>query len=283
MSEAFEKYQRLLSSAVNNLSRAFYDQYVETNAKFRAKAGLKVTIVREALGECCSWCSDLAGVYSYDNAPDDIYARHRDCSCVVSTRTEKGTWQDAWSRKEYKSYRENRIAKEQEILEGNSLKNIQTKTKVLENPPKYRNVYPEYIRNSSPGKGALKREFRYNDIDNKAEIRVATLIHEKFGGNITLLKADEKNRISRPDYRWNGKLWDLKTPKGLNGVSKRLQKGLKQIENKPGGVIIDLDAGGIPIEKAIKTINGRMKMSGKFTTDIMLIKNGSIAKIVRYY
>ena len=98
-----------------------------------------------------------------------------------------------------------------------------------------------------------------------------------------MLKADDKNRISRPDYRWNGKLWDLKTPKGLNGVSKRLQKGLKQIENKPGGVIIDLDAGGIPIEKAIKTINGRMKMSGKFTTDIMLIKNGSIAKIVRYY
>lgn len=283
MNEAFGKIQRLLNSATKNISQAFYDQYVETNAKIRAKAGLKVTIVRESLGECCSWCSDLAGVYSYENAPDDIYARHRDCNCVVSTKTEKGTWQDAWNKKEYNSYRENRIAREQEILEGNSLKNIQAKTKVFDNPPKKRNVYPEYIRNSSPGKGTLKKEFRYNVANNENEIRVATLIQEKLGGNITLLKADDKNRISRPDYRWNGKLWDLKTPKGLNGVSKRLQKGLRQIENEPGGVIIDLDAGGIPIEKAIKIIDGRMKISGKFTTDIILLKNRNIAKIIRYY
>lgn len=117
MSEAFEKFSRLLDSGVRNISQSFYDQYVEVNAKFRAKAGLKVTIVRESLGECCSWCSDLAGTYSYENAPDDIYARHRDCNCVVSTKTEKGTWQDAWSKKEYKTFRENRIAREQEIIE----------------------------------------------------------------------------------------------------------------------------------------------------------------------
>lgn len=111
-----DKFVNLLGSGVRNISQAFYDSFVETNAKFRAKAGLKMTIVRESIGECCSWCSDLAGTYSYDHAPDDIYARHRDCNCVVSTRTEKGTWQDAYSRKEYKTFRENRIAREQDII-----------------------------------------------------------------------------------------------------------------------------------------------------------------------
>ena len=111
-----DKFENLLGSGIRNIAQSFYDSFVEVNAKFRAKAGLKVTIVRESLGECCSWCSDLAGTYSYDNAPDDVYARHKGCNCVVSTKTEKGTWQDAHSRKEYKTYRENRIAREQEIL-----------------------------------------------------------------------------------------------------------------------------------------------------------------------
>ncbi len=126
MSEAFEKFGRLLDSGVRNLSQSFYDHYVEANAKFRSKAGLKVTIVREALGECCDWCSDLAGIYSYDNAPDDIYARHRDCNCIVSTKTEKGTWQDAWNKKEYNTYRENRIARAEE-LEGYQISSFQRK------------------------------------------------------------------------------------------------------------------------------------------------------------
>lgn len=127
MSEAFEKFGRLLDSGVRNLSQSFYDHYVEANAKFRSKAGLKVTIVREALGECCDWCSDLAGIYSYENAPDEIYARHRDCNCIVSTKTEKGTWQDAWSRKEYNSFKENRIEREQEIINENKLNNNRQK------------------------------------------------------------------------------------------------------------------------------------------------------------
>ena len=110
-----EKFVNFLESGIRNISQSFYDRFVEKNAKFRSEAGLKVTIVREALGECCSWCSDLEGVYSYDTAPDDIYARHRECNCVVSTKTEKGTWQDAHSKREYDTFRENRIAIEKEL------------------------------------------------------------------------------------------------------------------------------------------------------------------------
>lgn len=115
MGQKFEEAMRLLDSGTRNIVQSSYDDFCKQNTEFRAKAGLEVVIIREAMGECCSWCSDLEGVYTYDTAPDDVYARHRECNCVVSTRTKKGTFQDAWSKKEYNTYRENRIARAEEI------------------------------------------------------------------------------------------------------------------------------------------------------------------------
>ena len=115
MGKKFDEMLRLMDSGTRNIVQSANDEYCKKNAEFRAKAGLEVLIIRESLGECCSWCSDLEGVYTYDTAPDDVYARHRDCNCVVSTKTKKGTFQDAWSKKEYKTYRENRIARAKEI------------------------------------------------------------------------------------------------------------------------------------------------------------------------
>lgn len=116
MSENYDIFRRFLESGTKNFIQSAYDQFAEENAKFREKAGLKTIIVREAIGECCSWCSDLAGTYyGYEDAPDEIFARHKDCNCVVSVRTEKGKWQDAHTKKEYNSYRENRIARAEEM------------------------------------------------------------------------------------------------------------------------------------------------------------------------
>lgn len=115
MGQKFDEAMWLLDSGTRNIVQSSYDDFCKKNTEFRAKAGLEVTIIREAMGECCSWCSDLEGVYTYDTAPDDVYARHRECNCVVSTRTKKGTFQDAWSKKEYNTYRENRIARAEEI------------------------------------------------------------------------------------------------------------------------------------------------------------------------
>lgn len=115
MSDGAGKYRRLLSAAADNISNAFYDAYVEVNCRFRSTAGLKVTVIREELGDCCNWCKDLAGIYSYDSAPKEVFARHLNCKCMVTTRTEKGKYQDVWSRKEYQSHREARKAREDEI------------------------------------------------------------------------------------------------------------------------------------------------------------------------
>lgn len=111
------KYENLLDSGTRNIIQSFYDNFAKDNASFRRKSGMKVTVIREALADCCDWCMDLEGVYDYETAPNDVWARHLDCKCMVVTKTERGTYQDAWSRKEYASQREARIAREQEILE----------------------------------------------------------------------------------------------------------------------------------------------------------------------
>lgn len=104
-----------LYNAIANISQSFYDKYVEVNARFRARSGVKTVIVRRELGKCCNWCSQLAGIYNYGEAPDDIYSRHDNCRCMVTVRYEKGTYEDVWSKKEYASQRNARISKEIEL------------------------------------------------------------------------------------------------------------------------------------------------------------------------
>lgn len=76
-----ETIQRRARNAVENVAKSFYDNYVKANAEFRSKAGIKCYIVREASGDCCEWCSSLAGRYVYGEEPDDVYHRHNNCPC----------------------------------------------------------------------------------------------------------------------------------------------------------------------------------------------------------
>lgn len=97
-----EKAIRWLGEPIINNSEAFFDDYVRANAEFRTNVGLKATITRSVMGGCCKWCEDLAGTYDYDNAPDEIYARHEFCRCTVTYQSQK-TSQNVWSKKTWES------------------------------------------------------------------------------------------------------------------------------------------------------------------------------------
>jgi len=89
---------------VNN-SEAFFDDFVKENADFRNGAGLKTKISRVAEATCCKWCEELEGTWDYGDAPEDIYRRHEFCRCVVTVTSER-TSQNAWSKKQWESSRE---------------------------------------------------------------------------------------------------------------------------------------------------------------------------------
>lgn len=91
-----------LIEPVINVSEAFFDDYIDANARFRNNVGLKATITRKVAGNCCDWCAAMAGTYDYDKAPDDIYKRHQFCRCTVTYQSEK-TSQNVWTKRKWES------------------------------------------------------------------------------------------------------------------------------------------------------------------------------------
>jgi len=90
-----EAIKELLGEPISNTSQHMFDDFVKTNADFRAKAGLKETIERVETGKCCEWCSRLAGTYPYpEGTPKDVFRRHKRCKCIVTHHSTKGVVQD---------------------------------------------------------------------------------------------------------------------------------------------------------------------------------------------
>jgi hypothetical protein len=108
------KARNLLSSGVTNVAQSFYDNFVQSNAELRASAGVRAVIIRRVNRPCCDWCKSLEGRYDIDDAPDNIYSRHKDCDCTVVCYDEKG-YTDAWSKKVYQTEQEARKANAREI------------------------------------------------------------------------------------------------------------------------------------------------------------------------
>ena len=102
-----------LQEPIINNSEAFFDDFIRENARVRHDVGLKATLTRSVSSGCCKWCENLAGVYDYGNAPDDIYRRHEFCRCTVTFQSKK-TSQNVWSKREWQSSPEE-IARRKEV------------------------------------------------------------------------------------------------------------------------------------------------------------------------
>ena len=125
----FEAIKYMLKEPTVNFVQSIVDEAVRTNADFQYKAGLSPQIVRTSTGNCCEWCQNLAGTYDADDAPRDIFRRHDNCKCMVVFKSDKGKYTDVWTKEEFSSFRDARIANavnfqksEQEITRLRELK-----------------------------------------------------------------------------------------------------------------------------------------------------------------
>lgn len=119
-----ENIQRRAGSAPATMTRAMQDDYVEENAKFRSDAGLKTYLVRVTDGDCCEWCTKVAGRYEYGTEPHDIYRRHDNCGCSVTYENGRQR-QNVWTKKTWEVPAEDagapepvRLTKEQAAAAG---------------------------------------------------------------------------------------------------------------------------------------------------------------------
>lgn len=97
-----EEQRRWLGEPVINNTEAFADDFIQTNARTRARMGLKTTITRVVAPGCCEWCDRLAGVYEYGEEPEEVYQRHEYCRCMVTFQSGR-TSQNVWSKTVWES------------------------------------------------------------------------------------------------------------------------------------------------------------------------------------
>lgn len=146
---------------------------------------------------------------------------------------------------------------------------------------KYEDVTAEYLCSATPGKGAVTYEDGYQIKRHRDEIEVAEWIYCTFGGNIRLLKESVQRGVKMPDYVWNERNWELKTAHSINGADKSLQHAIKQIQDNPGGVILNLlEVVNMPTLE--RQLFGRFVRSSKNNLDVIILSKKQLVKILRY-
>lgn len=266
--EKFEDIAWILKAPIQTFCQSVVDDAVKKNVEFQGKAGLKPRIIRKSAGKCCEWCSRLAGTYTYPDTPHDVYRRHNNCNCTVEFDPGAGKkHQDVWSKKWKYEKDFDRI---RELRETGIDKYVG------------QDVTSSYYGYAAPGKGAIIKDAGYEEALHVEEVNMAEFLNGKFGGDIQLLKEANENKVKTPDFLWNGKMWDLKTVTTEKSADTAVRKGLKQIKENPGGIVLDYRGKNISEEGVRKVIDSRMKRGYEKDTDIMVVLGNDQIKVYRY-
>lgn len=142
-------------------------------------------------------------------------------------------------------------------------------------------VTDEYLRAATPAQGNITYDIGYNKSKHKDEIKMSDWLFKIFGGEIRLLNESNIKNQMMPDYLWNSKYWELKGAHSINGADKLLQRAIKQIQNNPGGVILNALT-NIDMAALEEQLLRRIERSGIDKLDIMILANGELIKILRY-
>lgn len=93
--DSYDDAAWVLDEPVKTFSQSIVDDSIKANAEFHSKCGMQPKIVRKIAGNCCEWCRNLAGSYTYpDDVPEDVYRRHQRCRCMVDYKTSDGKIQN---------------------------------------------------------------------------------------------------------------------------------------------------------------------------------------------
>lgn len=161
-----------------------------------------------------------------------------------------------------------------------SLKNASPRATI--NGMEKQNATREYLDGAAPGKGLLTYDADYVVEQHQNEVRMADWLHNTFGGDIRLLTEANEQEVKTADFLWRGKLWDLKTVTTEKAANSAVRKGLQQIRENPGGVILDYRGATIDLDKLSEVVEKRLKWRhDSFSVDIMLVLDNDV-QVWRY-
>lgn len=268
-SDQFDKVSYMLKNPVVHFAQEVVDDTIKANAEFHSKSGLHPKITRKVRGNCCDWCMNLSGKYSYPDVPDDVYKRHDNCRCDVQYYPGEG------------KQIQNVHTKKWETKDEDIQRRIEFSTSKVS---KYaEDVTAEYFGTAKPGEGSISYDDGYDVSSHKHEVQMANFLFEKFGGDLTLLKERNIKDVKTPDYVWNSKYWDLKNVSSEKAAYSAVRHGIKQIIDNPGGLILDYrNTDKNNLQLIINQIDDRMQRTKVENADIMIILENNRIKIYRY-
>ena len=86
-----------------------------------------------------------------------------------------------------------------------------------------------------------------------------------------------------PDYLWKREQYrELKNTTTEKAADSAIRSALKQIKDKPGGIILDYGANGFDPERLRDVINRRIMRSSGFDVDILIMSADKLFKVYRY-
>lgn len=261
-----KKIYEILRRSLTNITQNYIDEYIEQNAQFRAKAGLKEKIIRSTNGKCCKWCDQLAGVYNYP-APREVYQRHDNCDCTVTYISEKGA-QDVHTK--------------QQLRKEETKKRIEMLKEAQKNAGDSETIRA-WVQEHQKPKEKIQLEEGYDRNKHRQEIECAKWIADMFGGKVICLNEVEIHKM--PDFLWNGKAWEEKTATSVSSIDRNVRKACHQICSlegiEPGGIIITLHCKDGEIENCVRAAERRLRREGFVQNVSLILKIGTrILKII---
>lgn len=142
-------------------------------------------------------------------------------------------------------------------------------------------VTQEYLDAATPGIGSVTYEDGYKTKNHQDEIKMAGWLRRTFGGDIKLLKESKEQGSKTPDFLWNGRDWELKGVTTLNSIDRAIREAAKQIQENPGGIILNLLDGAQTMESIENAILQRFRRINLSSLDVLISSDGDLKKILR--
>lgn len=143
-------------------------------------------------------------------------------------------------------------------------------------------VLGEYLRTATPGRGSITYDEGYNRTRHAAEIKTAQWLHDTLGGDIVLLQETGGLFEKTPDFLWRNKGWELKSTTTEKSADSALRSALKQIQDNPGGVILNYNDNDVEIDAVLDTVKRRLIRQEQCNADILIIHRNELKAALRY-
>ena len=143
-------------------------------------------------------------------------------------------------------------------------------------------ITKQYLNDASPGSGEIIKQEGYIDSLHINEISIAKWLINTLGGDVVLLNEKNLDNVKTPDFLWHDKHWDLKDVSSVKAVDNAVRKGLHQIKDNPGGIILDFGKKAININEVKKIVECRLRRGFPSSVDIILISKNKLTTVFRY-